>query len=245
MNQPEVVSIGQLEVKEPSRELNAHGGRRWAVRLLIAFVAVFVAASAMAAPQSPRVSPVPAPQVWPDRVRLVGTGTVVYPGKRPITTHVKFDIIFVRAQLPDPSLPGAWYVPAPKSVVTQWTTSPTDQWCPILPRTAVVPINPQQSFLALVVRASGTAVLVSALVNAVREPEITTGIATCSRSAWGQSVLVFQTLPNAQSVIGEEGATASLVAGAPFPTAQAKTVVRMDASSPTLTSTWTLSPVAN
>lgn len=198
-----------------------------------------------AAPQSPRSAPIPTPQVWPDRVRLVGTGTVVYPGKRTITTHVKFDITFARAQLPDPSIPGAWYVPAPKSVVSQWTTSPTDQWCPILPRTAVVPIDPQQSFLNLVVRGSGSAVLVSALINTVRNPEITTGIATCSRTAWGQSVYVFQTLPNAQSVIGEEGTTVSLVAGAPFPTAEGKTVVRMDASLPTLTSTWTLSPVAD
>lgn len=176
------------------------------MRFLIAFVMVFVAASAMAATQSPRVSPVPAPHVWPDRVRLVGTGTVVYSGKRPITT---------------------------------------DQWCPIRPRTAVVPIDPEQSVLDLILRASGSAVLVSALVNAAREPEITTGIATCSRSAWGHSVAVFQTLPNAQSVIGEEGTTASLVAGEPFPTARAETAVRMDASSPTLTSAWTLSPVAD
>ena len=213
------------------------------MRILIAFVAVFVAASAMGVPRTQGVSAVLASPVWPDRVRLVGAGTVVYPeGRRTITTHVKFDIVFVRGQ-EDLSIPGAWYVPAPKSVVTKWTTSPTDQWCPILPRTAVVPINPQQSFLALVVRASGTAVLVSALVNAVREPEITTGIATCNRSAWGQSVFVFQTLPNAQSVIGEGGATVSLVEGAPFPTAQAKSVVQMDASSPTLTATWTLSPV--
>jgi len=215
------------------------------VRLLVAFVAALVAASAMAAPQSPGVTLGPAPQAWPARVRLAGTGTVVYEGRRTITTHAKFDILFVRAQLPDPSLPGTWYVPAPKSVVTQRTTSPAGQWCPILPRTAVVPINPQQSFLSLSVQASGDAILVSALVNAVREPEITTGFVTCTRSTWGQSVQVFQTLPGAQSAIGEDGATASLVAGAPFPTAHATSVVRMDASSPTLTSTWTLSPAVD
>lgn len=213
------------------------------MRLLIALLAVSVAVTAMATPQSPRVPPAPASQVWPDRARLVGTGAVVYPGKRTITTHVEFDIVFVRAQLPDPQLPGAWYVPAPKPVVTQWTTSPTDQACPIVPRTAVVPIDPEQSFLNLVARDSGSAVLVCALVNAVREPEFTTGISACSRGARGHSVFVFQTLPNAQSVIGAEGTTASLVAGKPFPTAKAGSAVRMDASSPTLTSRWTLSPV--
>lgn len=170
---------------------------------------------------------------------------MVFPGRRPITTHAKFGLVFVRAQPPDPSLPGAWCVPAPRSVVTQWTTSPADQWCPIVPRTVAVPIDPRQSFLNLVVQASGSAVLVSASVTAAREPEVATGISTCSRSAWGQSVVLFATLPNEQSVIGEDGAIASLVAGAPFPTAEARTIVRTDASSPTLTFTWTLSPLAD
>lgn len=209
-----------------------------------AFVAVLVSALAMAASRPPEATLVPAPPVWPNRVRLVGTGTVVYQDRRQITTHLKFDIVFVRTQPPDPSIPGAWYVPAPKSVVTQWTTSPRNQWCPILPRTAVVPIDRRQGFLNLVLRASESAVLVSALVNAAREPEITTGIASCNRSAWGQSVFFFQTLPKAGSTIGEEGTTAPLVAGAAFPTARGTTVVRMDASSPALTSTWELSPVA-
>lgn len=206
---------------------------------------VLATATAAAAPQPAGSTPSAAAPPWPDRVRLVATGDVIYPDRNALTVHVTFDIVFERAESPDPSIPGAWYVPAAKSVVTQSMSSAPDQWCPIKPRAANVPIDAEQSFLNLATRESGKSILVSAMLSAVRRPKITIGIATCNDTVWEQKPQVFQTLTSTESVIGEDGTIAPLVADAPFPTARASTVVREDAGSPTQTIAWTLSPVAD
>lgn len=213
----------------------------------VMFFAVLVLATttAAAAPQPAGSSTSASAPPWPNTVRLVATGDVVYPDRDARTVHVKFDVVFVRAEAPDPSIPGAWYVPAPKSVVTQSMSSAPDQWCPIKPRAANVPIDAEQSFLNLDTRESGKSILVSSMLSAVKHPEFTIGIATCNGTVWEQMPLVFQTLTSTENVIGEDGTIAPLVAGAAFPTARARTVLREDARSPTRTIAWTLSPVAD
>jgi len=180
---------------------------------------------------------------WPQRVRLVAAGTIAYPGRAARTVHLEFDIVFVRAEAPDPSMSGAWYVPAPKSVVSQSMSSAADQWCAIVPRTALVPVDRQQSFLKLDVPAPGGQILVGSLISAARQPPVTIGIASCNNTAITQVPLVFQTLPRPESVIGEDGAMGTLETGKRFPTARGNSSVRHDPESPLYRMTRTLSPV--
>lgn len=215
------------------------------LRRLAVVAAILAVVTAAAAPPLPGAAGPAAVGPWPDRVRLVAAGTVVYPNRAAWTVHVKFDIVFVRAEAPDPSMSGGWYVPAPKSVVSQSMSSASDQWCPIKPRTAVVAIDPEQSFLKLDLRPSGSAILVGSMISAARQPEVTIGVASCNGSVMPQMPLVFQTLTATEGVLGEHGTLAPLAAGAPFPTARASSSVRMDSRSPTLTMAWTLSPAGN
>lgn len=99
------------------------GTMRRAIMFLAALV--LAAATAAAAPQPAGHSSSAATPPWPDRVRLVASGDVVYPDRDSRTVHVEFDVVFVRAEAPDPAIPGAWYVPAAKSVVREDARSPS------------------------------------------------------------------------------------------------------------------------
>ncbi len=220
---------------------------RWIRAAAIAFgvagSAGSMASTAAAAPAAAGSTSSSASASWPQRVRLVAAGTVAYPGKAARTVHLEFDVVFVRAEAPDPSMSGGWYVPAPKSVVSQSMSSAADQWCPIVPRTALVPVDRQQSFLKLDMPASRGQILVGSLISAARQPPVTIGIASCNNTAITQVPLVFQTFPRLESVIGEDGTMATLATGEPFPTARGNSSVRHDPESPLYRMTWTLSPV--